>query len=124
MRFFSSLVAWPSRWVLARSQSFACSQAVRQALDLLGVEAALAAVGGEIGLVQGGGLEDGGELVARGPTFGPASASGRSRPLLRASRRQACSVASEIPSSLASCRKGTAFGGSSFFRTAARRSVE
>jgi hypothetical protein len=31
MRFFSSLVAWPSRWVLARSQSFACSQAARQA---------------------------------------------------------------------------------------------
>ena len=30
MRFFSSLVAWPSRWVLARSQSFACSQAARQ----------------------------------------------------------------------------------------------
>src|SRR3954454_11620145 len=28
--FLSSLVAWPSRWLLARSQSFACSQAVRQ----------------------------------------------------------------------------------------------
>src|SRR3954452_804319 len=31
MRFFSSLVAWPSRWLLARSQSLACSQAARQA---------------------------------------------------------------------------------------------
>src|SRR4051812_9756578 len=30
MCFLSSLVAWPSRWLLARSQSFACSQAVRQ----------------------------------------------------------------------------------------------
>src|SRR4051794_2185803 len=29
--FLSSLVAWPSRWLLARSQSFACSQAARQA---------------------------------------------------------------------------------------------
>src|SRR4051794_22479591 len=28
--FLSSLVAWPSRWLLARAQSLACSQAVRQ----------------------------------------------------------------------------------------------
>src|SRR4051812_11042460 len=36
-------------------------------LDLLGVEPSLAAIGGEIGLVQGGGLEDGRELIARRP---------------------------------------------------------
>ena len=66
----------------------------------------------------------GGSLSRDAQPAGPASASGKSRPLLRASRRQMCSVASEIPSSLASCRNGTAFGGSSFLRTAARRSVE
>src|SRR3954447_12500108 len=50
-------------------------------LDLLSVEATLAAVGGEIGLVHGGGLEDGGELVARGPTLGTRVSIGQELPL-------------------------------------------
>src|SRR5215208_4432476 len=50
-------------------------------LDLLGVEASLAAVGGEIGLVQGGGLEDGRELVARRPTIRAGVGIGQEPPL-------------------------------------------
>ena len=53
---------------------------------------------------------------------GPASASGSNWPLPRASFRQLCRVASEIPSSRDSCRKGTLFGGCIFFRAAALRS--
>src|SRR5215203_592177 len=50
-------------------------------LDLLGVEASLAAVGREIGLVQGGGLEDGRELVARRPTIRASVGIGQEPPL-------------------------------------------
>ena len=49
---------------------------------------------------------------------GPASASGRSCPLPRASARHLCSVASEIPSSCDNCRMAMLFGGSIRFSTA------
>src|SRR4051794_39730597 len=79
-------------------------------LDLLGIEIPLAAVGGKIGLVQGGGLEDGRELVARRPTLRAGVGIGQEPPLAASLAAPTISVASEIPSSLASCRTGTAFG--------------
>lgn len=48
----------------------------------------------------------------------------RNWPLLRASFRQLCKAASQIPSSRDRCRRGTLFGGSIFIRTAALRSAE
>src|SRR5215213_1327918 len=62
----------PSRWPARRRSARPGSARV---------EAPLAAVGGEIGLVQGGGLEDGRELVARRPTLRAGVGIGQEPPL-------------------------------------------
>lgn len=55
---------------------------------------------------------------------GPASASGNSCPLPRASARYSCSITSEIPSAFGSCRMAMLSGGSIRFSTADFRSGE
>ena len=123
-RFFSSLVAHPGRALLARSRSFDCSHADRQGATRAGYSPRLRQYSPKSASLRDDVSSTATNLSREDQPSGPASASGKSCPLPRASPRHLCSVTSEIPSSCDNCRMAMWFGGSIRFCTADLRSSE